>query len=200
LFSLGRGDRLVYGDVTVEYGVDGRVEACDSYGCHVFRVSGSERVTLNPVPPLHRPRPLSACLYLALSEPVVARDGVEVSLSAPFELEVRVGSIVVGYLSPTRAKYTLVGDVVDGVICRFYRSKLASSGAELGEGEGLVNVRFRGLESLIPAVAFYAAGLSLDVRDGVVWYPPLEASISRKAVSVRVSGRHILAQAFVMEV
>jgi len=189
-----RGDSLRYGDVEVSYDSSGRVEACDRYGCLRFHVVGGKEVVLKPVPPLRRPRPLSNCLYLEFPEPLLVGGGVELLVSAPFELEVSVGGVVAGYLSPRPVKHTLVGDVVDGVVCRYYRSRVIDGVEGLEDGEGVVKVRFRGDSALVPALAFYIVGVSLVFKDGVVCYPDVEASISRRTISVRVSGRGVFAQ------
>jgi hypothetical protein len=200
LFALQRGDRFNCGEVRVEYDVDGRVNACDPYGCITFRVHDGSSITLNPVPPLYRPRVLASCLYLDLPEPIIVKDRLEVKLVAPFELEVRVGGIVVGYISPKRMKYILVGDVLDGIVCKYYASRLISSIDEVKEGEAIVRVKFKGSESLVPAIAFYITGVDLEAKNGLVHYPPLEVNISKRALSVRVSGKHILSQTFTMRV
>ncbi len=214
MFVLERGQSLRYGLVEASVSENGLFEACDPYGCIRVQLSGENgSVVLNPVAPVYRPRQISGCLYLEFPAMLAVNPPMEVLAVSPFEFEVVVGGSVVGYLSPRRAKYTLIGDVVDGIVCRYYRSRVIGGESELIDGEAVVRIRFRGDRAVVPGVGFYVAGLRLAVRGGTVYYPLLDVSISKRVISARlqarlqqplhrhvVHGRLMFSQSFVMEV
>jgi len=94
----------------------------DPYKDVVYRVEKNSTVDLIPVPPLHVPAKITNCLYLKLVRPLVISKGGEFWVKAPYELAVTVDGTVVDVVTPFRVKYALHGDVIDGVICRYFET------------------------------------------------------------------------------
>jgi hypothetical protein len=147
---------------------------------------------LDPVPPLNRPSRISNCLYIEFEEQLIVPGGrSSFWATAPYDLMVHVNGIVLGYLSPLRVKYTPIGDMVDGVVCRYHRSMVAGSHSELaaGGGLGLLMIRFRGSPGKVPGVGFYAAGVPLFTDGSLVYYPEVEAEVDQLRLSARATQR-----------
>jgi hypothetical protein len=190
---LEPGARLRYGELHLDYDAEGLLRACDPYGCVQVLVPYRAPVDLVPTYPVHRPQRVADCVYVELEEELVVTgsrfDGWAV---APFDVEVRVGDTVVAQLSPTRVKYTLVGGLDDGYVCRYYRSPLVKPGGWEGlvlqPGEALVEFSargsgvLRGLGMLLPMVRLY-------VGSSTVAYARLEVEVGSRTVTVRATGR-----------
>ncbi|WP_055407666.1 DUF432 domain-containing protein [Pyrodictium delaneyi] len=189
---LEPGGELTFGRIRARLGSDGSLEACDDYGCIKARVPHGSSVFMDPVPPLNRPSRISNCLYIEFEEQLIVPGGrSSFWTTAPYEFMVHVNGIVLGYLSPLRVKYTLIGDIVDGVVCRYHRAIVTSSHRELtaGGGLGLVSVRFRGSPGKVPGIGFYAAGAPLFTNGSFVYYPEIEAEVDQLRLSVRATQR-----------
>ncbi len=181
------------GEARVSFGEDGIVEACDPHGCSRVRAPSSvEEVLLEPVAPFNRPQRLTGCIFVEFSEPVVypGRAVRRLWFLAPYEVAVVAGGTVVAYVSPTRAKFTLVGDIVGGNVCRYYRSPVAEEPEGLSRGPGLAYtaVEVNGEPLLLSGVGFYAVGLPLFTDEQArLYYPRLEAVARASFLEVKAT-------------
>jgi hypothetical protein len=190
---LGRGGVEEVGSARIVFGEDGVVESCDPHGCSRVRVpSGVDEVLLEPVAPFNRPMRLTGCIYVEFEEPLVYPGGGQRRfwILAPYEVAVVAGGTVVAYVSPIRAKFTLVGDVVGGSVCRYHRSRVAEEPEQLERGPGLayVAVDVSGEASLVPGIGFYGVGLSLFTdSEARLYYPRLDAVARASFIEVKAS-------------
>jgi len=190
---LSRGAVEEIGEARVRFGEDGLIEACDPHGCSRVRVpSGIVEVLLEPVAPFNRPRRLTGCIYVEFAEPLVyPGQGVRrFWFLAPYEVAVVAGGTVVAYVSPTRVKFTLVGDIVGGSVCRYYRSTVAEELDGLVRGVGLAYVAadVEGEAVLMPGIGFYAVGLPLFTdEESRLYYPRLEVAARPPLLEVKAS-------------
>ena len=185
------GRLLVHGLARVAF-TSGRVlEVSDPYGSQRIVVAEPAAPVVVPTHPVYRPRRISDCLVVELSEPVVVRRG-ELWVRAPYELEVRVGDSVVSRLTPVKAKYILHGELIGGRICRYYRSGVsAHEPGEAGDGEGLVKVRFKlSSETKVTHVVVAAEALDVYVHPGTgrVYYSVVEVQGNSVLQVFRVTG------------
>ncbi len=191
-FRLRPGGEERVGEARVVYREDGVVEACDGYGCSRVRVARGVDVLLEPVAPFNRPQRLTGCIYVEFVEPFVYPGGGRIRLwfLAPYEVAVVAAGVPVAYVTPLRVKYTLVGDIVGGHVCRYYRSPSAPElgGLERGPGLAYVAVDVAGEATVVPGIGFYAAGLPLYTDSETrLYYPRLEASAGRVVVEVKAT-------------
>ena len=188
---LPRGGVEEIGGARVAFRGDGVVEACDPHGCSRVRVPGElGEVLLEPVAPFNRPARLSGCVFVEFEEPLVypGRGVRRLWTLAPYEVAVVAGGTVVAYVSPLRVKYTLVGDVVGGSVCRHHRGPVAEEPGVLERAPGLayVAVDVAGEPALLPGVGFYAVGLPLYTdAEGRLYYPRMEAAVRGSLVEVK---------------
>ena len=187
---LERGSSFRRGFASVEYSSAGFLEFCDPYGCTRVRLVEHDSVYLDPVPPIHRPQALSSCLYLEFSEPIVVGERTtSIWATAPYDLVVHVDGSTLGYVTPFRVKYTLVGGIVDGTICRYHvtRTALSPEGLEPGEN-AVIRIDVSGVRGLVPGIGFNAALVRyyLDERNRV-YYPVLVAKREPHHVTARLS-------------
>ena len=189
--ELKPGSTIEYGLVRASYAENGELEVCDPYGCTRARVPGSARVGLQPVAPVYRPSRISNCIYLEFPELLVVHSGIHIWAVAPFDLAVVARGVVIGYAAPLRVKYTLIGDIVDGSICRYYRTRIAEEPAALkpGPGEAVMEIVFRGEEASLSGVGFHIAGLQFYSDGSIIYYPRLEVVVSRQRAESKLSGR-----------
>ncbi|RUM47502.1 MAG: hypothetical protein DSY37_02305 [Hyperthermus sp.] len=187
--SLEPGSSLRLAEASISFSASGLLEACDPYGCVRARVR--DTVLVEPVPGVLRPRPLTGCIYVEFEESYIHPGGeADAWMLAPYELAVVYRDTVIARLTPLPAKFTLIGDIVDGTLCRHSRSKLAWSPEDasslLAPGLGLVRVRFRGEPANVPGVGFYAATLPLYTDGGSkIYYPLVEAVLERNVATIK---------------
>ncbi len=185
------GNSLEYGLLRINYSGDGVLEACDPYGCSRFRITGRSPVKLYPAHPVNRPQRIASCIYIEFEEELVIEKAgrAKIYLVAPFDVELRVEEIAVAKLTPTIVKYTIVGDIVDGHLCRYYRSKAAQKLEELGPGPGeaIVEANIRG-HGVLRGIGFSVEGATIYVGK-VVAYARLEVELGAKTVTVRSTGK-----------
>ena len=191
LLRLAPGDRVEYGLATLDYRVDGVLEACDPYGCSRYRLHGGIVVEAYPAYPVHRPSRVADCVYVELEEELVVTPGSRLTLYtvAPFDVELRASTVVLSRLAPVKVKYTVVGDVVDGYLCRYYRGRAALSPSELspGPGEALVAAVVRG-SGVLRGIGFSLDMVRLFVGE-TVSYTRLEVEVGQHTVTVRATGK-----------
>ncbi len=185
---LRPGMEVEYGYARIILDERGRLEACDPYGCVSIRIPLGDEVYIEPVPAIARPQQLTGCLYVEFTEPI-AFSGGKSSLwfLAPFELAITHKDRIVTRVSPTKVKFTVVGDIVDGVVCRYYKSVAGFSRGDITDhvkpGLGFVKVDVEGEAATIPGIGFYVAGLPLYVdNEDFIYYPRVEAGVSEGVV------------------
>ncbi len=146
---------------------------------------------LEPVPPINRPQRITGCIYVELEEPVIHPGGrTGLWILAPYEVAVTHDRIVVAYVTPLSVKYTLIGDIVGGSICRHHRSPSAEEFIKLSRrpGEAYVRVEINGPSARIPGIGFYAATLPIySDEESRLYYPLLEAETSDVSLNVKVT-------------
>ncbi len=183
------GERLEYGLMTVEYRSNGDLEVCDPYGCDSFHVASREPVNLQPVVAVNRPSRVADCIYIELERSLAVNGTLTLWVLAPFELATTVSNTVLGVYTPVKAKYTIVGDIVDGYLCRYYRSlATADEGSlEAGEGEALLEVDVKG-HGVLKGVGFYAAQAKLYRSNKAILYSRLAVNVSSTHAEARFAG------------
>ncbi len=188
--ALRPGDELRLGEAVVELGGDGVLRACDPHGCVEADVSRGVRVVATPAPATGRLLRVR-CIYVEFQRPVYAERGDTIWFHAPIEVEVRAGRVLVARLSPTRVKYTLVGDVIDGTICRYHKSP-AGIGEPPGappEGCALAAARVAGDPGLHPGAALEDEASLYRARDGTLYYSLHEVSVDSGIATSRSTTR-----------
>lgn len=88
-------------------------------------------IFFSPVEPLHRPVVVSTHLMVEFTRPVVIGPRTNKTLMVTFPVELacllekkRSGKVVLDIFSLTSAKYTLYGNMKNGLICRYWKSDL----------------------------------------------------------------------------
>jgi len=186
------GQWLRIGDVRIERSEDGDVVACDAYGCAEARVPPERPVKAAPIPAVHRLLPATPYIYVEFERRLYIEDGEDYWVLAPYEIEVYAGDLALVRLSPVKVKYTLVGDIVDGILARYYRSYAAYDQHELPDPTGTAVVRFivRGSSVLLPGIGFNASVTNFYVDErGIIYYPLLEVETDGSIVTVKSTGR-----------
>jgi len=188
LKPLKTGVEVKYGLSKIVLNEQGRLEACDPYGCVNIRIPVGDEIYIEPIPATTRPQQLTECLYVEFTEPI-AFGGGKLSLwfLAPFELAITYKERIVTSISPTKVKFTLVGDIVNGVVCRYHRSMVGFSRDDVVDyvesGLGFVRAEVKGKAATISGVGFYVAGFPLYVdEEGLVYYPLVEAEVGEGAM------------------
>ena len=191
--KLGPGEREVIGDAVVEYGEDGLLRACDPHGCSVVRVPRRVLVDVEPVPGIARPRPLTSCIYVEFTDPFMHTGGRgELWFLAPYEVAVDIDDKIIARVTPVKAKFTLVGDIVEGTVCRYYRGPVFAGREEALEarrpGLALVKAVLEGGPAKLPGVGFHAATLPLYTDDEArIYYPVVEVEVEKGFLEVKSS-------------
>ena len=190
LLSVSFGERIRVGLASIEVTRDGFLEAKDPYGEVKLKLLRESRVRLRPVPPLNRPKLLTDNVYLEFQEPVVLPPrSAELWMRAPYELSIELEGERVAILSPHKVKYVLLGDVIDGVVCRYYKTSAADSPEALNVegGEALVRISLSSSDSaILPGIGFRCSGIPLYADERFVYYPLVNTELKEKVLESEV--------------
>ena len=99
--------------------------------------SPDARLLINPVEPVNLPKPLTNYILLELSEPVTVGPSSTVKTYLTFPVEIGVFIIskktseLLDVFSLVSQKYTLYGTPRDGVICRYWQTKISTEVPEV---------------------------------------------------------------------
>ena len=190
-WRLEPGSWIEVGEARIERSSNGDVKACDSYGCTEARVPPGSPVYAAPIPSIHRVLAATPYIYVEFEKSVYINEGEDYWALAPYEVEVYTSNIAIARLSPVKVKFTLVGDVVDGILARYYRSEVGYRQDELPDPTGTAVVRFivYGGDIVLPGVGFNASQSKVYVDDdGLIYYPNLRVEVSEGVVTVKTTG------------
>ncbi|MCE4610625.1 MAG: DUF432 domain-containing protein [Desulfurococcales archaeon] len=189
-WRIGPGDSLVLGEARIERREDGDVTACDRYGCVEARVPPYLDVMAAPAPAIQRLLTATPYIYVEFEKRVYIEEGEDYWTLAPIEIEVYVRDTVLTRLSPAPVKFTLIGDVVDGLLARWFKSTIGYDRDELPDVEGTAIVRFIAKTTgvLVPGVGFNAANASFYAGDdGSIYYSLLTVEVDGNILTAKVS-------------
>jgi hypothetical protein len=183
------GGEALIGEARIERGPDGLVRGCDPHGCVEVVARPEVPVALAPIPAGRRLLEVS-CIFVEFERPVYAEPGDTIWFHAPLDIDLRVGRVSAARLAAVRVKYTLLGDVVDGLLCRYYRSPASLGGppAEPGPGVALAAARVGG-EAGVHQGAALAADSRLYVGGGLVYYEMHGVSVDSGLATSKRLGR-----------
>ena len=118
---LEPGSSVELCEASISY--DGRtVRGCDRYGCSEVKVRPP--IVVMPAPPILRPFALTDVVFVEFEEKIFVEPNTTLWVSIPLDLEVVKTGRPVLRLSTTKAKYRLVGSLVEGVIARNHKSPI----------------------------------------------------------------------------
>ena len=187
-WEIKPGEELVIGEARIRREEDGDVEACDAYGCATARVNPTRKVLAAPIPGIYRLLTATPYLYVEFEKRIHVEPGSTYWTLAPYDIEVYVGHLSLVRLSPVKVKFTLIGDVVDGTLARYYKSVAMFSRDDLPDPVGTAIVAFhvKGENVLLPGIGFNA-GISKFFVDsnGMVYYPLLNLESSGIVTTIK---------------
>ncbi|MEB3806952.1 MAG: DUF432 domain-containing protein [Desulfurococcales archaeon] len=182
------GEEIRLGDIEIKRSSDGDLEACDRYGCVSARVPPERPVHAVPIPAIYRVLSATPYIYVDFDKRILIEEGEDYWTLAPIEIEVYAGELALVRLAPSRVKHTLIGDVVEGTLARYYKASAVFDEEDLEYQEGTAIVRFivRGSSVLLPGVGFNASGADFYVDDeGRLYYPQLEVAVQGNVAVTR---------------
>ncbi|UCG68731.1 MAG: DUF432 domain-containing protein [Thermoplasmata archaeon] len=93
----------------------------------------SNKIHVNPIEPLHKPRELTPYLLIKPENPIVIEPKVKriIYLKFPIEIGIFISGLeefkVLDILTLVKQKFTLYGEVRGGIICKFWESEVYDS-------------------------------------------------------------------------
>jgi hypothetical protein len=107
----------------------------------------NNKILINPIEPLHKPRELTPYLLIKPEKPIVIEPKVKkiIYLKFPLEIGIFVSGLeefqVLDILTLVRQKLTLYGEVRGGIICKFWESELFDSAPSVNPlEEGIIEL------------------------------------------------------------
>ena len=188
MLDIGEKAEIAIGEARIRR--DGEVLALeDPYSSETFVLRADEKVVLAPAPPLHVPQKVATHLLIELERPLIASEPAEFWVEAPYEIAVKVEGETIKYLSPVRVKHSLYGDIVDGVVCRYYRSGVYREPPQRLETASC-KVTVEGEEArVLRKLVLPVENLRLYVWDGRVYYEEAKVELEPDLIRV-VMTRH----------
>jgi len=191
-WKIEPGERLALGKATITREQNGDLTACDMYGCASARVPPERDVYAVPIPGIYRVLPVTPFIYVDFTKRIFVEQGEDYWITAPYEIEVYIGDLALTRLSPVIVKHTLVGDIIEGILARYYKSDAVFDFEDLKYDGYTAIVRFfvRGASVLLPGIGFKAEGVELYVdKEGRVFYPLVEVSVENDFVTAKTTNR-----------
>ncbi len=93
-------------------------------------ISGYPKIVICPVEPVNIPKRVTNYLLIELEKPIVVAPDSSININLTFPIEIGVFTLakksveVLDIFSLTKPKYALYGDPKDGVICKYWESKV----------------------------------------------------------------------------
>lgn len=103
----------------------------DGAGAKVEKVVATQKAALllSPVEPLHLPAAISTQLLVELEHPLIIEPRTNRTIFVTYPLEIaviiapsRADEYVIDLFTLNRTKFTLYGDVRDGIVCKYWKS------------------------------------------------------------------------------
>jgi hypothetical protein len=180
------GSRLVIGEAVIERS-NGKLVLSDRYSKSTYLVGKDAEVKLVPAPPFNVPQRVSDYLMMVFKTPLVVTDKMTLWVEGPYEIAVVVEGSIVKYLSPIKVKHALYGDVVDGLVCRYFetpilnepfgKTTVASSKIIL---EGEVTKEVNKLVIPIKDLRFFES-------NGRFYYEVIEAELNEESIDIELT-------------
>lgn len=166
----------------------GELRAGDRYREQVLAVGDGAEVEVVPTHPVNVPTRVATHIMLDVDPPAVVEGEGSFWIMAPYELEVRVGDLAVAYLSPTKVKFAVFGEVTGGLLCRYSRSRAHESPVhEAGYAPMLVRYESEGAALVDIVVA--PANIPIYVRgEGEYYYAAVKGRVSNGAIFASPAG------------
>ena len=95
-------------------------------------LTNSKKILINPVEPVNKPKELTPYILIEFEKPILIEPKIQkkVYLKFPIEIGVFIGDRkdykVIDIFTFSEHKYTLYGEVRDGVICKYWKSDVYS--------------------------------------------------------------------------
>ncbi len=131
----------------------------DPYSSQSFEVPEDVGVLIVPVLPMNVPKRVATHLYLSFESPIVFEEPTEIWAAMPYEVAVLAGDKVLKVMSPFKVKHTVFGTPADGLICRWYKTRL------IDDPEGYAGVEALGKVTVKVEKPDVVSGLIFDMRD-----------------------------------
>ena len=174
-------DRLSVGDAFVEVR-GGELRVGDRYREQVLVVGEGARVEVVPTHPINVPTRVATHIMVDVHPPVVVEGEGSFWVSVPYELEVRVGDLAVAYLSPTKVKFAVFGEVTGGLLCRYSRSR-AFEGPVHEVGKAPMLVRYESERTALVDIVVVPAYTPIYVRgEGEYYYAAVKGKVSQGVI------------------
>jgi len=116
------------------------IEYKDYYTAGTLIIPRNAKVDVIATPPLNVPKPKTKCLFLSLKTPAIISEGAVLKFYMPYELMVVINKKPVLALSPFKVKFILLGNPIEGQICRNYLSEIVGEPAREGRIDAVIEI------------------------------------------------------------
>jgi len=160
----------------------------DKYHEERFVVDPNSKVNLKPTVPLNVPSRITGYLMVEFKNPLVVSGEKSYWVNVPYELKVIVNGNTVGYVTPVNVKYILYGDIVDGIICRYFKSEVYSEAkGDSTVARAMLKFKIKG-SKVIRRIVLPAENVKFYVKDDIYYYEVLEVTSEGKIITVTLTG------------
>ena len=138
-------------------------------------LASTSKVLINPVEPLHKPKELTPYLLIEFERSLMVKPGATRTIFVTYPIEIGVfiaqdnhGDLL-DILTLVKQKFTLYGDPRSGVICKYWRSDVYSSGPSVNPlHEGVIELSITNTTSGwvdVTQAIFNAYGMKMYYND-----------------------------------
>jgi len=179
--SLRLGDAFI--DVS-----EGELRVGDRYREQVLSIGKGVKVEVVPTHPVNVPTRVATHIMVDVDPPVIVGREGSFWVLVPYELEVRVGDLAVAYLSPTKVKFAVFGEVTGGLLCRYSKSRAFDEPVHEA-GYAPMLVRYESDRAAMVDIVVVPAYTPIYVRgDGEYYYATVKGRVSQGVIAANPSG------------
>ncbi len=180
-------DSLSIGDAFIEVR-GGELRVKDRYKEQVLMVGEGARVEVVPAYPINVPTRVASHIMVDVHPPAVVEGEGSFWVNVPYELEVRVGDLAVAYLSPTKVKFAVFGEVTGGLLCRYSKSRAFEEPVHEA-GTAPMLVRYESERTALVDIVVVPAYTPIYVRgDGEYYYATVRGKVSQGVIVANPAG------------
>lgn len=180
-------DSLSVGDAIIELS-GGELRVKDRYTEQIILIGEGAEVEVVPAHPINVPTRVATHIMVDVSPPIVVEGEGSFWVNVPYDLEVRVGDLAVAYLSPTKVKFAVFGEVTGGLVCRYSKSRAFKEPVhEVGRAPMLVKYESEG--TALVDIVVVPAHTPIYVRDeGEYYYATVKGRVSQGVIAASPAG------------
>lgn len=164
----------------------------DPYISREYVISRGTGIGVEPSKPVHVPTHITDYLLIKLEKPLYTSEAMLAWVDAPYELDIRLDGVSIGYLTMAKVKYYLYGDVMEGDICRYHQTKIYNEVPEVEDSDrAYIRLLIKDMRKPLEYIYVHLDDIEIWEEDDTIYYSPLLIEGDKDEVVIKVVDRDL---------